>query len=307
MKADPGHCVSTVGTAVRSPLPLGPAVPVRAPHRLVVPLLWVLAACNVGSADPVLARILMSEPLTSSVTEPQRSHLAAIVPPRLRPWLPPADVRSAPYVLPIEKRSILRVYQLADRPEVAVRSPDRPRRLPVVPTQRYAAPDPSRVEGSAIRNVPALGLLPARFTLPAATTPQSPRRLPSDGQVATFYRPTLHPEPIPTATWPSLSLLPVLPVGPLSYGLPPDPVRSAIRSAAFAANTDRLAVASDPTEVATSRLVLVPVATQREQPAPFLALTIPDPFQLLTAIPLRRPIPDADPLAIVPAPRPDNR
>jgi outer membrane protein assembly factor BamB len=156
-----------------------------------------------------------------------------------------------------------------------------------------AAPQPWR----ASRLVQA----PAIVSLPLADVRHTTSLLPSERQQPVRPRPIAEMPPLVSEACPSPAARP-LPVGPLARAASPDPTRPPALRTDIQSGQGRPAPFTDPTEVQSRALALSGVPGAQRNPAPFLHLVIPDPFEGLGVIQLRLMPPDNDPPATVPGP-----
>ena len=135
--------------------------------------------------------------------------------------------------------------------------------------------------------------VPVRSWLPPAEVYRGSELLPSEAKRPAGLRPTADEPPLA----PPSSLLPVsrppLPAGPLARAASPD-VAGLPADSLTGSSPGEADPAGDATLDPSRQTVLATAAGLRQGPAPFLRLTIPDPFEAITAVQLRRPPPDDD-------------
>lgn len=141
-----------------------------------------------------------------------------------------------------------------------------------------------------------LDRLPDRLRpLPQADVPAQPRRLQSEVPIQRRPRPALDLPPLAGGDFdPMRPARPELPSGPKAYVASPNPDTPPPLPVLARQQTEVIAVTTDPTVDRSRQAALVVVSVLRDQPAPFLRLTIPDPFEHIRLVQLRMPPPDAD-------------
>jgi hypothetical protein len=139
--------------------------------------------------------------------------------------------------------------------------------------------------------------VPPPWWLPPAEVQRVPRALPGDGRYAVRARAA--PD-LPPVAWESEPALPAtirLAAAPPAGAPSPDPDQVASVPMAGAPTPDQVGPTTDPTAEASGRMAVAAVPPFRHAPAPPLLLAIPDPFEALRAVQLRRQPPDDDPPA----------
>jgi hypothetical protein len=264
--------------------------------------LCVIAAADVPAEQQAPAASLVSRfaPLPPFAAAPRPSRTATLVPAPAATWLPPARLAETPRLVPLVGQQPVRRHPVAELPELAWLLPPPAPLLRAEAPAHVASPDPTVLLGLLTGSGLSASMVPRRSWLPPANPPAAPHRLSSDGRYSLVSRPVRDLPPLAFAPAPFTPSLPELPTTPRAYAALPDPAQVPLQSAAFASRPDRPTVAADPTLDFSQQRVLSPILGMRLSPAPFLRLAIPDPFELVTAVELHRPLPDDDP----PAPAP---
>ena len=172
---------------------------------------------------------------------------------------------------------------------------------------RYAAADRQDSWPDQGAMVPAARStrLPARSDL-TATGVRSPlppvdwaaRRLPLGDRLGpAIQRPetTLGPLPLEIGPLPKARLA----VAPPLCSVRPEPADLASPARPARHDTGRATITTDPTVAPSRQAVATPRPVLRSSPAPFLRLSIPEPFEVIEAIGIRPDLPDKDPPAYV--------
>lgn len=166
----------------------------------------------------------------------------------------------------------------------AALSPPQQTEFPAVPYR--AQPEPWR--GMRFDPPPASVMTP-----PAAVVRQQSQLLEQDQQITLRVPAARDIPPVGLAINLPRPERPEFAVAPLAYSRSIDPTR-------FAAFVTKLAPTVSPNDTndvtlsASRAMTLTLLPALRTLPAPFLPLTIPDPFEHIRALRLRQPIPDAD-------------
>lgn len=266
--------------------------------------LWLCAACPTFAAaaatEPVarpdavaVGGAVPADPLPPFIAAPQPAP-RSLVPQRFRPWLPEATPVAAPRLLAVDRSRPVRQRPMPDVPDIAS-MPPLGRRLRTGPAAYAAYSDAGQVAGMKLGVDAGHGLSPRIAALPGALAVRPPRRLPSDGPQATRLRPTADYPPLAWDTDPFSPRPPSMPITARAYGLSPDPAQSPMLSAAFLPLPDRPALAGDPTWSHSAESAIARRVELDHKAAPFLRLTIPDPYELIALVQLRKTPPDADP------------
>ncbi len=243
-------------------------------------------------------------PLPPFVAAPQFQPAKPIVPIPIRPWLPRAIGPDAPRLLPADRQGRAPLRPAVDLPELAAVRP--PLRRLVTGAAAYAeAPDPAEVV--AIKIGPeAAPSAPTKPAVPPATPVHSPRRVATDAPQAVRSRPALDTPPLAWERDPFTPRAPRMATVPLAFRSSLDPTHEPMASRAFLPLPDRASLRDDPTWE-NSRQAATARSPELARPvAPFLRLVIPDPFETIALVQLRRPLPDDDPPSRAPGlpPRP---
>jgi len=185
-------------------------------------------------------------------------------------------------------------------PDLAGPSVVAPRRLPSGALVRASSPDSSSTAAVMAGPVPNRSLPPRRAWIPMVGAAQNPRRVPTDGAHPLYPRPAID---LPQVAWVPMSLAlapPRVPTEALAFAYAVDVTRVPLRSPSFLPIPERTTAATDPSLDWARRAAVTYVSWLRLSPAPFLKLSIPDPFEALTVVQLRATWPDADPPALAP-------
>ncbi len=162
-----------------------------------------------------------------------------------------------------------------------------PRQVPALPVPFTQTPLPwrwAKLDSAAERS----------RLLPPTETPSGPRILPEERRSTAKRRPTLDVSLLTSETDPARPTVPFLPAGLLVSAPSPDPVVAPPLAPIARLIPDVPTVSSDPTGDGSRRAAMTILSVLRDQPAPFLRLTIPNPFENAQAVRVRTPIPDAD-------------
>ena len=184
------------------------------------------------------------------------------------------------------------------------------------PSPPAAAPDPGATAlDAALRDAPPFVPLPPlrgnplapaadvlvpappSWWLPPAEVQRAPRVLPGDGRYAVRTRAGAD---LPPVAWESEPVLPAairLAAAPPASAPSPDPDQVPSVPVWGAPTPDQVGVTTDPTAGESARLAIAAALRFRHSQAPPLLVAIPDPFEALRAVQLRRQPPDDDPPA----------
>jgi hypothetical protein len=143
--------------------------------------------------------------------------------------------------------------------------------------------------------------VPSRSWMPPAGVPAKPRPLASEPQPPLRPRPAADLPPVASPSDAAGVVRRPMPVGPLAYAPSQDVDALPMRMSDGRPFTDRATAATDPTVEPSRLTVLSVVPPYRRAPAPFLRLMIPDPFELVTPLKLRRTLPDGEGPASAPS------
>lgn len=141
---------------------------------------------------------------------------------------------------------------------------------------------------------------PVKSALPLADVARQPRPVSGEAKVAMPVRSPADSPPLADIYMPQRST-PQLPAGPLAWAPSQDPAGLPERLLAARPDSARARMSTDPTLDASLARLLTAAPQARKTPAPFVRLSIPDPFENLTPLELRQPPPDTDPPAPAPS------
>lgn len=135
---------------------------------------------------------------------------------------------------------------------------------------------------------------PGRWYLPSAVLERHGR----PAEVATLpslrLRPTADLPPLAALAGPPLAGPYLVPSGPLAYTPSPEVARLTAPWRPVEADPERATAAGDPALEAVRRRLLSAIPEQRQKPAPFLRLTVPNPLELPQEVRLSQPRADTD-------------
>jgi len=221
---------------------------------------------------------------------------------QFRPWFPLTPLPPTPHVLASDREHPIRLRPVPDRPEPAGALSGAPPVLPAGALVRAASPDSSSTAAVMAGPVPSRSLPPIRAWLPmiSAAYEKAPRRVPTDGSHPLYPRPAIDCPEVASAPTSLAMAPPRVPTEALAFAFAVDPTREPLRSASFLPIPERTTGATDPTLDWARRAAVTYVSWLRLGAAPFLKLSIPDPFEALTVVQLRATWPDTDPPATAP-------
>jgi hypothetical protein len=187
----------------------------------------------------------------------------------------------------------------ASAPAAVAKSPDVPTTVPAGPASAgdiFVPLSIAPVEPNGYALVPA----PLKPWLPPAGGIDQPRVLPSELAHALTTRPAG-----------GLSAMPVLPADltapaklaityPLAWSVLPDPAGIGPITPRARGDRARPDALTDPTPELSAQLMTQPLGILRATSAPFVRLSIPDPFETVNAVKFRNPPPDLDQPATIP-------
>ncbi|HUT34972.1 MAG TPA: hypothetical protein VNE39_15890 [Planctomycetota bacterium] len=237
-------------------------------------------------------------PLPPFVAAPQPAG-RSLVPLLVRPWLPPAGGLGTPRLLAVDRQGRLRLRPVADRPEIAA-TPGIVRFLRTGSGAYVVAPDATDLVRLRLGPDAAPGLPPRVAALPAARPVQGHRWLPTNLQWAMRLRPLPDSSAVEEAPDPFAVRPPRMLLRPPAVASSPEVTQAPLLSVAFLPKPDRPAPTSDPTWDHSYRAAIARKPELARPAAPFLRLTIPDPFETASLVQLRHPLPDADPPSAAP-------
>ncbi|MBM4034224.1 MAG: hypothetical protein FJ291_20950 [Planctomycetes bacterium] len=151
---------------------------------------------------------------------------------------------------------------------------------------------------------------PGPATRIVVLTPAKPvpghRWLPSDIQLALRLRVVHDSPPVERAADPLAVRPPRMALIPPAVGRSPDTATEPLLSPAFLPRPDRPTFAADPTWDLSHQLAIARNVELARPASPFVRLAIPDPYETVALVRLRRPLPDSDPPSLAPGlpPRP---
>ncbi len=240
-------------------------------------------------------------PFVAAPLPAQRS----LAPLAVRPWLPPARGPQGPRLLKADRGTQVRLRPVADRPGLAA-TPALVRFLRTSSGAYAVAPDAGDVLSVKLGPDAAPSLSPRVSSVPAARPAEGHRWLPKSLQWAMSLRPVPDSPPLDRASNPLALRPPRFLLAPPAAGSSPDVTAEPLVSVAFLPRPDRPAVASDPTWGNSYGAAIARKPELVRPPAPFLRLAIPDPFETMSLVQLRNPLPDSDPPSRAPGrpPRP---
>ena len=165
----------------------------------------------------------------------------------------------------------------------------------LVPPQQFTMPTlPMTAQPAAPRTFGAEKVRPHLWSLPFGAFPGVPTALTHERLPADWRRPVLDLPTLATESEPFRPVVPQQPVAPRAYVSAPNPLQmpELVRFPPPTESTVR--AADDPSAGSAHTLLTVAVPLATPNPATFLRLSIPDPFEQLRVIRLANPPIDSD-------------
>lgn len=165
----------------------------------------------------------------------------------------------------------------------------------LVPPQQFTMPTlPMTAQPAAPRMFGAEKVRSHLWSLPFGAFPGAPTTLTHERIFADWRRPVLDVPSLASDSDPIRPVFPQQPVAPRAYVSAPDPLQSPTLARFPSMTEPALRTVDDPSAGSAHALLTMAVPLATPNPATFLRLSIPDPFEQLRVIRLSNPPADSD-------------